>query len=366
VLSTFPIRAGGNLIMRGEEFEGLGVCNRLYITILCPLSALAFVSEGEVSLLPVPGAGWEVKIRREQQFHREARFWPSEMDCKSGRREDHHEISRKEFIYAMDTKSTRKSRLKSAGAQAPSKAMTLVELLVVVAIIGILASLLLSALSKSKSVALQTQCLGQVKQLALALQMYTQDNGDFMTWPNWGVNFQGWLYTRTDGRPPQPSSPPEAVYAGGTLWPYVKEAKIYWCPVDYTNTPSFREREEKLSSYILNGAIMGYYLIPTESRTHKLSAMNSSAYVTWEPNDQPPYDAAHVFNDGASYPREDEGPSQRHGTGCNVSSFDGHAQFLSYAVFHQDQSDKPGLLWCDPDTADGSGGMLGRGCELWK
>jgi prepilin-type N-terminal cleavage/methylation domain-containing protein/prepilin-type processing-associated H-X9-DG protein len=288
------------------------------------------------------------------------------MDCKSGRREDHHENSHKQFIYAMDTKSNGKSRLKSASAQAPSKAMTLVELLVVIAIIGILASLLLSAVSKGRSSALQTQCLGQVKQLSLAMQMYTQDNQDFTPWPNWGVDFQGWLYTPVNRRPPQPSSPPEAVYAGGTLWPYVKEVKIYWCPVDFTNTPYFLQREEKLSSYIMNGAIMGYYLFPPASRTHKLSAMNSSAYVTWEPNDQPPFDAAHVFNDGASYPREDEGPSQRHGSGCNVSSFDGHAQFLSFTVFHREQNDKPGLLWCDPDSPDGSGGLLGRGCGLWK
>src|SRR5580658_10296525 len=116
----------------------------------------------------------------------------------------------------------------------------------------------------------------------------------------------------------------------------------------------------------MNDCIMGYYLQPPASRTHKLSAMNPSAYANWEPSDNPPYDAAHVFNDGASRPRQDEGPSQRHGSGCNVSSFDGHAQLLTVVVFQQEQNNPPSLLWCDPDTADGTGGPDGRDCGLCK
>jgi prepilin-type N-terminal cleavage/methylation domain-containing protein/prepilin-type processing-associated H-X9-DG protein len=246
------------------------------------------------------------------------------------------------------------------------RGFTLIELLVVIAIIGILAALLLSALSSAKAKAMQTQCLSQTKQIALALQMYTQDNGDFMPWPNWGNKFQGWLYTPVDGQPPEPSDPPEAVYAGGTLWPYLKTVKIYWCPKDSTNTPYFPDRLERLSSYIMNGGIMGYYRRPSASKTHKLADMKPAAYVTWEPSDNPPYDPAKVFNDGASYPHEDEGPSQRHGSGCNVSSFDGHAQLLKFSDFEIQQNDTPGLLWCDPDSPDGTGGELGRSCGLWK
>jgi prepilin-type N-terminal cleavage/methylation domain-containing protein len=90
-------------------------------------------------------------------------------------------------------------------------AFTLVEMLVVIAIIAILAALLLTALSRSKASAQQTQCLGQTKQLALALQMSTQDNADSMPWPNWGRRFQGWLYTPVFGQPPEPSNPQKAV-----------------------------------------------------------------------------------------------------------------------------------------------------------
>ena len=59
-------------------------------------------------------------------------------------------------------------------------AFTLIELLVVVAVIGILAALLLPTLSKAKTRATVVPCLSNQKQLALAWQMYADDNGDKM------------------------------------------------------------------------------------------------------------------------------------------------------------------------------------------
>ena len=55
------------------------------------------------------------------------------------------------------------------------RGFTLIELLVVIAIIAILAAILFPVFARAREKARQTSCLSNVKELALALLMYSQD-----------------------------------------------------------------------------------------------------------------------------------------------------------------------------------------------
>ena len=81
---------------------------------------------------------------------------------------------------------------------------TLIELLVVVAIIAILASLLLPALSRARGKAKATQCMNTQKQFGLAYQLYLDEMDDFVpvtgAWPfSWPYEMQAYIPGYTYG-----------------------------------------------------------------------------------------------------------------------------------------------------------------------
>ncbi|SPE59052.1 conserved exported hypothetical protein [Verrucomicrobia bacterium] len=67
------------------------------------------------------------------------------------------------------------------------RAFTLVELLVVVAILALLAALLLPGLARGKETARSTSCLNNLRQWGLAHRMYADDNKDFLPRRGQGV-----------------------------------------------------------------------------------------------------------------------------------------------------------------------------------
>ena len=70
---------------------------------------------------------------------------------------------------------------------------TLIELLVVVAVIAILLAILMPAMRKAKALTKRVACQSNLKQIAVAWNMYLDDNdGRFYQGRNANLNYGGW------------------------------------------------------------------------------------------------------------------------------------------------------------------------------
>ena len=123
---------------------------------------------------------------------------------------------------------------------------TLIELLVVIAIIGILAAMVFPVFARARESARKAVCLSNVKNIALAIQMYLGDNNDtmppkehrqevldyFSTYPGGG--------TSLDWNPDNPEAEPGCEHRARGLnpflrWPvifdeYTKNRDVWRCP----------------------------------------------------------------------------------------------------------------------------------------
>src|SRR5829696_3555618 len=69
--------------------------------------------------------------------------------------------------------------LKRNRGASPSSGFTLVELLVVIAVIGVLVALMLPAIQSTREAARKTQCSNNLKQIGLGIHGYLTEHGAF-------------------------------------------------------------------------------------------------------------------------------------------------------------------------------------------
>lgn len=82
-----------------------------------------------------------------------------------------------------------------------ARGFTLIELLVVIAVIGILAGLLLPVLSSAKRRGAQSFCINNLRQLAMGMDMYVDDNNGIfpgVASRRFGFQTADWIYWRTN------------------------------------------------------------------------------------------------------------------------------------------------------------------------
>jgi prepilin-type N-terminal cleavage/methylation domain-containing protein/prepilin-type processing-associated H-X9-DG protein len=216
-------------------------------------------------------------------------------------------------------------------------AFTLVELLVVIAIIGILAALLLPALSKSKLKAEAMTCSNNLQQLSLAWILYSEDNGDLLVnnfgvpetlalRQNWANNVQDWESSDDNTN---------LVYlTESKLGPFAnRSARIYKCPSDREPAPN----GPHIRSFSMN-AMVGN---PGEL-TNRFNPLYKQFFKTAEvPNPSSIFvfldELADTLNDGFFVNRLEDYtwgnvPASYHNGAVSLSFVDGHRESHRWAM----------------------------------
>lgn len=242
---------------------------------------------------------------------------------------------------------------------------TVVELLVVVAIIGMLATLVLPPLGRAKARGQSIYCLNNLRQLGLSLQMYAGDHDDVLpynmgtdgtrktvadgTFLNWVNNVMTWELDSDNTN--------TALLAKGGLGPYLTGGtSIFRCPAD--NALSSAQLEAGWSGRVRSVSMNAMLGNAGEFLAGSINTNNPGYRQFFRMSDVPQASQIFAFveehpdsiNDGYfinryyAYEWMDL-PASYHNGGANFAFVDGHAEFRPW----RNASTKPAAR---PDAAE--------------
>jgi prepilin-type N-terminal cleavage/methylation domain-containing protein len=224
--------------------------------------------------------------------------------------------------------------------EAGGNGFTLIELLVVIAIIAILAALLLPALSRAKDKAKAIQCLSNLRQAGMAVQVYATDFNDFFP-PNFGGGQPGSWVEGQMGWTGSTDNTNIQKMLNAALGPYTRNPGVYKCPSDtYLTTVGGarslpRCRTIAMNAFLEGGAYRGMNpaggsaAYPQWRRYDKLTdAVNPKPCDLWMMVDEHP----DSINDGwmVTNVTDPNGwrdlPGSLHAGACGFNFVDGHSE----------------------------------------
>jgi prepilin-type N-terminal cleavage/methylation domain-containing protein len=204
----------------------------------------------------------------------------------------------------------RRGAAAAASAPASECGFTLIELLVVIALIAVLASLLLPALGRAKAGARSIQCLGQLRQIGLAMGMYADDHNE---------EFPRSQHSAfTHGQPPWGRAIAGHLGSSPSAWTNLLK-DVYRCPADRRPAPW----SYGLNVYFELGPDDDYAGKPDTWRRVSQIPHPATTVMFSENNTSADHLMAHFWTSPADAA---DVPNHRHGRHSNYAFVEGHAR----------------------------------------